>query len=194
MRIFIVVSPAITSPSLIPSSGIAGATRRLDVVARCLLQALCTANGPRDDTVFAAVLKGPPNPPLSIILRGEDLGSARNEVQAVGVIKKCMEGLIGERMRAGLAELVDHLLSTCNTRCKLVLSEKGLDVDCVRLSPNVIVVLGSNVDLEPEEIEELRKRCFVDVSIGPKSYLASHCIAYMNWLLDLSERITTNAL
>jgi tRNA (pseudouridine54-N1)-methyltransferase len=60
-----------------------------------------------------------------------------------------------------------------------VLDSKGKDVKNYRIAEDAVFVLGDDVGLPPGVRGE-------KISIGPKSYIASHCISFINLHLDRS--------
>ena len=179
MRIYITYSETATTTPAFPRRGIASRTGRLDVIARMLRASLWTPAGPRSDTVFIAVLEGPPQPPLALTFRGELIDcEMKYETDAVECIRKCMrEELRGCKKEK--ARLYDVLKSVGVPI--VLLSEDGEDISKVEVPKSVAFLLGSQHDLEvPPRIPIWRK-----ISIGPFSYLASHCISYLQYYLDL---------
>ncbi|UXD21942.1 hypothetical protein IPA_00025 [Ignicoccus pacificus DSM 13166] len=143
-----------------------------------LRAALWNAQGLRKDSVFVAVLEGPPNAPLSLTFKGKELECyLLNEFESVECIRRCMKGeLKGCKVeRKDLGEVLRSIGVPI-----VLLSEDGKDIDEVKIPKSFAVVLGSQHDVElPSDIEISLK-----VSVGPRSYLASHCISFLHYKLD----------
>ena len=178
MRIFVTYSKTATTSPAFPRKGLASHTGRLDVIARMLRAALWTERGVRRDSSFVVTLGGPPNAPLTLRFRGRELETdLSDERKAAEAIRGCMKGeLKGCRAEK---KSFEEVLKELGVRA-YVLAEDGEDLENVQISLPAAFVLGPQHDLElPSWFEAQR------VSIGPKSYLASHCIFYLHYWLDL---------
>ncbi len=180
MRVFVTQSKTATTTPYFPKRGIASHTGRLDVIARMLRASLRVEDGIRDDTTFIATLEGPPKPPLTLVFKGKDLEcELADERDAVECIRACMKGELNgcEKRAVGLDEVVKGLGVPL-----FLLAEDGEDISRVEIPKSVAFLLGSQHDLEldPKILNEVRR-----VSIGPKSYLASHCISFIHYVMDL---------
>jgi len=158
----------------------------MDVVARSLISALWDTNSPRRDTLFVAVLHGPPNPPLALYVRSSEIFTRRpGEKDVASMI---LSALRGEKRAAALRKEgtleVVRALKDEGFRVYLLV-EDGEDVgrvglDCSRSA----FVLGDHIGFPQELLARLRRECDVALSLGRKPYLASHCIAYVHEILD----------
>lgn len=180
MRIYITQSKTATTSPAFPRKGIASHSGRLDVIARMLRSALLTQEeGIRRDTTFIAVLEGPPKPPLTLVFRGNTLNcDLMYEREAVECIRSCMKGET-EGCEAKHITLNDVLKGIGVPI--ILLREDGIDISKVNVSgKSVAFLIGSQHDLElPPRI-----KIYKEISIGPFSYLASHCIAFLQYYLD----------
>ena len=175
-----------------------GSGGRLDLVARCVTQALWLSHRLRSDTSCFAVLNGPPSPPVTIAFYASLLQRvspdernvaswiklALKQLQRSPNLKEWVKVQRGIAvMRCGIEELVSDLRSAGFSI--YVLHEKGKDVAKIEFDANSCFVLGDHLGL-PKKIENflLRKCDATKVSLGPTSYLASSCIAIINYLLD----------
>ena len=178
MRIFVTLSKTATTSPAFPRKGVASRTGRLDVVARMLRAALWTEEGIRRDTHFFVTLEGPPKPPLTLRFFGPKLeADLSDEPSSLEAIRACMNGEL--KGCVAKRESFEEVLRSLGVKVYL-LSEDGVDVWSVDFPKSLAVVLGSQHDVEvsPELVE-------AKVSLGPKSYLASHCIYYVHYVLDL---------
>ncbi|NPA84587.1 MAG: hypothetical protein GXO07_01110 [Crenarchaeota archaeon] len=179
MRIFVAQSKTATTSPAFPRKGLASHTGRLDVVARMLRASLWTAEGVRRDSSFVVTLEGPPSPPLTLFFKGRELeADLSDERRAAEAIRACMKGELKgcKASKKSFEEVLKGL------GVKLyVLREDGEELGEVGLP--AAFVLGTQHD--PELPQWLEAEA---ISIGPKSYLASHCIFYLHYWLDRSLR------
>jgi tRNA pseudouridine-54 N-methylase len=175
--LFIVVSAtARTSPD-IPLRGYAGPSGRLDVVARAF-EAIAEEGG-----LGVGVLLGPPSPPVTVTAGKrciEEVGGER------GFVRAYREALLGGatclRAYRGVG-LRDVLSIASRSHTVIILSEEGLDVgdpgalEAVR--GRAAFVLGSHVDMPPEEERVASAYARLRVSVGPLSYHTEHVIAFI---------------
>ncbi len=195
MRTFVTFSRTATTSPAFPKKGLASHTGRLDVIARMLRTALWTEEGIRKDTNFVVTLGGPPNPPLTLFFKGRELeADLSNERLCAEAIRACMKGELKgcKAERKGFEEALRGIGLPV-----YLLSEDGEDVweatpklpaawggggEVWEATPKPPAALGwgpqHDVELPPS-LEAKR------ISLGPKSYLASHCISYLHYVLDL---------
>jgi tRNA (pseudouridine54-N1)-methyltransferase len=72
------------------------------------------------------------------------------------------------------------------------LSEHGEALKTTSLTLNSTFILGAHMDLGETEQELLSDLGAKAISIGPRSYLTSHCIAYLNFIQYGSEGVLNN--
>ncbi len=176
--VYIVVSPtAVTEPSF-PARGYAGASGRLDVVARAMAAPLHA----EPEAVSVGVLLGPPRPPVAIAGTSACLGG--RERSAVHAIRLALSGRPPSGCWAsgeGL-EYVLHRASRHGFRV-VVLKEDGVDVASApwALKGRRAYVAGAHVDMPPEQERIVLRYSRGTVSLGPVSLLTSHALAYIAW-------------
>jgi len=187
---FLVVSATARTTPDYPIRGYAGPSGRLDVIARSILASMTCR-----ETLFIALLLGPPNPPKTLIYHS-DKCTFKSERMVMMEIKraylsksKCLE--VEEW---GIDEIVYNLVKSGFEI--VMLREDGVDVSRARraLIGRKVYVLGSHVDV-PSDIERGVSR-YVEyrVSIGPRSVYTSHAILYILWarrVLSLGNAIST---
>ncbi|MEZ0345050.1 MAG: hypothetical protein ABWK01_00635 [Infirmifilum sp.] len=183
-RVFILFSNTAATAPVFSEWTLTTEGGRMDVVARSALYALWdTKNAPRRNTLFIAVLNGPPNPPVSIYIPPFPVELSET---AIGLeILKTMKGLPAKILleRAGLTDLIEKLQG----RYRLtLLIENGVDIKNTDITPREkhAFIIGDHIGFPPDILKELRRTVDLQVSIGPLSYLASHCIAFINEWLD----------
>jgi tRNA (pseudouridine54-N1)-methyltransferase len=175
-----VTAPVFTEETLATQGG------RMDVVARAYISALWDMTPPRSDTLFVAVLHGPPNPPAALYI-GSSCGFTRRpgEKDVAAIILRALRGEEGcaALRRQGTLEVVQALRSK-DFRVYL-LSEDGENLENLRLSSlRLAFVLGDHIGFPRKLLARLRSECDSTLSLGRRPYLASHCIAYVHEVLD----------
>lgn len=162
----------------------------MDVVARSLISALYDIGRPRGDTLFIAVLHGPPKPPLAVYLKPwGQLGRKPSEKEAGAQLLQVLKGA-----QAGLHEVKQERTVEVVRSLKkqgyrvLLLLEEGKDIENVHLGERAAFVLGDHIGFPVEVQRDLEAECDEVVSLGKTSYLASHCILYIHEFLDRRGR------
>jgi len=176
--VYVVVSPtARTSPDW-PPRGYAGPSGRLDVIARAALAAAEAEPG----SVVAGVLLGPPNPPVTLLVGSSCVGTGVGDRGVMEVFRRLMaRGTMGDciALRAGPDWLL-HTLARLGYEI-YILGEGGVDVSEVPgiLEGRAAFIAGAHLD-PPEWVLRLARRyARATVSVGPKSLLTSHVIAFL---------------
>lgn len=188
MKQFILyASKAVTSPEFylddLPGSG-----GRMDLVARCICNALWISHDLRRDTCIHVVACGSPNPPVVISFYGDRLrGVSPDERNIAAWIKKT---LAAKRDNPGIfirkisfQQLIRQL---AEEGCLFyILQENGTDIAGITLKENPVFILGDHIGLPVEE-EKFVVRFFENkkISLGSISYLASQCITALHYEQD----------
>ena len=182
MRRFILVSRTGRTDGDFTSLRLAG---RLDVVYQCALMALFVSHGHRHDTVFTAVLGGPPRPPVAVAIDGATLHDVRtDEATWTEILKKVLAGGKHPGFTVTRESLQDVLRGTGPA---FVLHEKGEPVETVPIEGSPCFVLGDQVGLSRAD-ESFVLRTGKKVSLGHRpSYLAASCVAALQYVLDRRE-------
>lgn len=135
---------------------------------------------------------GPPNPPLSITIDGSLVDAIPlDEVEVAASLAEAMRGNapLGYSVAAkGLEEVVDEISRSGYTIYELC--PRGVDIFSASFGfgESVAFVLGADIGLSREDKDLLRRAGVQPLSIGSQAYLASHCISFVNYLLDLRSR------
>jgi len=159
-----------------------GGAGRMDILARCVASALCESHGIREDTDVWLVLKGPPNPPLSIHLCGKTIQYLNPDERSTAALIR--NALIKSKGKDGPVEtspgITIHFKNLSEILCALpqpvvLLSEKG-----EKEFPNLpsTFILGDDADLNDDEISSLKEH--LRLSLGKKSLLTSSCIVLLH--------------
>ncbi|MEM1659356.1 MAG: tRNA (pseudouridine(54)-N(1))-methyltransferase TrmY [Candidatus Jordarchaeales archaeon] len=182
MRAFIVVALTARSSPGFSLKNLPGSSGRLDVVCRCLVAALTGAGGVRRDTLFCAVLDEGAS---ALIVEGWKVGTVpRSELGVARVLRRVFAGerVDGFRLeRAGFREVVGMVAGGLPL---FYLHEEGAPLWSVDLPVDAAFVLGSHLDLPPEYEDVLGGLGAVRVSLGPRRYLASHCVTLVHHEID----------
>lgn len=169
---------------------LAGSPGRMDLISRCIIATFNTPGGTRRGTILEIVLEGPPNPPISITIDGDALVFLpTGEVGAAKLIHDTLYGRAQEGVsvrRRPFQESVRHYLREGFSL--FYLHEAGKDSRGVEFPPRPAFVLGDHKGLDPASERFLERAGAVRISLGPHSYLASHCITLANWELDILNR------
>lgn len=174
----------------LPASG------RMDLVCRCVSNALFISNDLRRDTIIHVVLDGPSDPPKTVSFFGSELrrmefdekniaehinealkkgkglklGEEKDLGNGIKISKKSFEQLVKERFEEGKQLFYLH--------------NKGKDIRDIKFSKDVVFVFGDFIGM-PRKTEGLLERYKAErVSLGPKMLFASHCIVVVNNELD----------
>jgi len=192
MRQFILYAKkAVTSPEFslddLPGSG-----GRMDLVARCICNALWISHALRRDTCIHVVACGSPNPPVVISFYGDTLrGVSPDERNIAAWIKKVLARKRknpGIRIRRiGFQQLIEELAS--EGTFFYILDEKGTDIAVVKLKEDSVFVLGDHLGMPRNEEEFVERFEHEKISLGTTSYLASHCITVLHYELDKKENM-----
>jgi tRNA (pseudouridine54-N1)-methyltransferase len=193
MRQFILYAgKAVTSPDFrlddLPGSG-----GRMDLVARCISNALWISHALRRDSCIHVVACGSPHPPVVISFYGDLLrGVSPDERNIASWIKLA---LANKRRNPGIRirrisfqQLIAELAS--EGAFFYVLHEDGREISEVELKADAVFVLGDHMGL-PESEEEFVKRFEHEkLSLGTTSYLASQCITVVHYELDKKRNVS----
>ncbi|RLE54609.1 MAG: tRNA (pseudouridine(54)-N(1))-methyltransferase TrmY [Candidatus Methanomethylicota archaeon] len=192
-RIFILkASTATTSPDFLLRN-VAGTSGRLDVVCRCILSAFRVDGAIRRDVDFYAVLEGPPRPGMVLSILGSHLKSLpKSEVDVASIIKDLL--VVGEgghpgypAFRIAKGDFERLILGLAKNGIKLLyLHERGVAIEKLEfeLGGQYGFILGDHLGLDPNSERFLDSIGVGRVSLGPISYLASHCITIVHEELD----------
>ena len=173
-----------------------GTSGRLDIICRCLL---ATFSFGYYDIFFHTVLCGPPSPPKSVEFIGnlmeplpsDELGVAKlfqillnsqdtEQLKGIVLAKKSFFQLASELAQEGILFLLRETAVPFQEQLRQLDSSKAEN-------QSLSFILGDHVDLTYQECEFLIENLgATGVSLGPQSYLASHCIIYV--LMELKKR------
>ena len=193
MREFIVFArKAWTKPFNLNDLASAG---RMDVIARCVSSALFISYAIRKDTNIYISLNGPPNPPVLLKFFGDRLkGVYYDERSVAGKINEALKKIdeteekkeieVSKGFLVSKQSFENFLKKKALERKIVYLHEEGKDIREIEFSGNEIFVVGDHKGLPKKTEVFLEKLGAEKVSLGPLSYLASHCIVIVHNELD----------
>ncbi|MBX5328896.1 MAG: tRNA (pseudouridine(54)-N(1))-methyltransferase TrmY [Candidatus Bathyarchaeota archaeon] len=161
---------------------------RLDIVYECIIASLFLSHAIRKDTLFHAILNGPPNPPQHLKIDGLTLHDVRTDQQTwTQILKKVLSGKPHPGTSLTKASF-ETLLKTKATQAQIyVLEEGGRPIDETEINDNPVFVLGDHVGL-PKRVEGFALRYGEKISLGKTPYLAASCITIINYILDKKQK------
>ncbi len=175
---------------------------RLDIAIHTVIAAFFLSHQLRADTRLHLVFTGMPDPPKHLELFPVTQGTTGvdkiyiNKRDVATIIKKMLykyrpdlkhEVFPGYWIeKKGLLEIMKGLHE--RGRALYILDEDGKDVRTVNIQPNPVFILGdhNHKGLPSKELKRLKQLC-TPVSIGKRTYFASHTVAIINNELDRRE-------
>lgn len=190
MRGFLVVgNKAVTEPFSLNDLPGAG---RMDVLCRCVSQALFVSHGIRKDVEVYLLLLGPPSPPKAVLIKGGEVRRmSPDERNIAGHLRKALSIECGKSWkkvhsgvyvsRKGLEDLLNELK---NSYSLIYLKEDGDDISKAELPSNPLFILGDHEGLTREQEEVVENYASLKLSLSPLSLLAEQCIVIVHYELD----------
>jgi tRNA (pseudouridine54-N1)-methyltransferase len=195
MRGFLIVgNRAVTKPFNL--NDLAGSAGRMDILCRCVAQALFISHGIRRDVEVYLLLLGEPNPPKAIRIVGSEVKyMAPDERNIAGLLRKSLTvDANAEWTRSSpgiyiakknLSELLDELTSYQ----VIYLREDGEDIrNVVSELNNPLFVLGDHIGLSEEMESIVLSHAEKIVSVSPLSLQADQCIVIAHYEMDRAKR------
>ncbi|MCX8182056.1 MAG: hypothetical protein N3D12_02945 [Candidatus Methanomethyliaceae archaeon] len=163
---------------------LAGSGGRMDLIARCIIATFATPRGIRKDAILSIVLEGPPNPPITFTIDGREF--ERKVIGEVGAAEVLREALAGRTTKGVRVERksFEKLIRELPRENLYYLHEEGEDLDRSIIGKNPIFILGDQKGIDEKGEKLLDEVGAKRLSLGPFSYLASHCIVIINNELD----------
>ncbi|MEN2999583.1 MAG: hypothetical protein ABDH61_03315 [Acidilobaceae archaeon] len=172
----IVSSTGVTRPFSL--RGYAGASGRLDVIARSIL-----ALSLEPSSLLYALLLGPPGPP-KVIVAPPSCCIGLTELEIMAEISRALKRGEGDWVQVR-EQGAEELLYQLSKQYELVLlEERGRNALKERwlIAGRKAMILGSHVDMPPEVLALARRYARASISVGPRSLHADHVIAFLAWL------------
>lgn len=165
----------------------------MDIVARCVSNALFISFGIRKDVIFYASLNGPPQPPVLIKFIGSELKNIFIDEKSVGIkinealkkVRKDKEVLVSEGIYVSKKPLETLIREKYSEGKRLIyLDREGKEIREMKIEGNEVFFIGDRKGLPEKTIKFLKRFGAESVSLGSVEYLASHVIAILNYELD----------
>ena len=193
MRQFLYFSKsAVTSGNALAEGNLMRAGR-MDIVIHTIISAFFLSHDIRKDVKVHLVFYGMPDPPkhIEIEVRPELTISKKDVANLIrkilykyrqGERKEVLPGCFVEKK--SFYNVVEELIEQGNEI--YILDKKGKDIREAKISENCVFVLGDQDGLPEKEFKRLKKMA-IPVSVGPKTYFASHVVSVVNNELDRKE-------
>lgn len=191
MRAFLVIgNKASTEPFSLNDLPGAG---RMDILCRCVAQALLVSHGIRKNNEVYLLLLGPPNPPKALRIVGSEVRNLSPDERNVGgLIRKALGITINSEWKKSSPGFyvakkdLDSLLNELSKKYEIIyLREDGKDIrEIAKGLKNPLFVLGDHLGLKKEDEEIVLKYAKFIVSVSPLSLQADQCITIVNYELD----------
>lgn len=177
---------------------------RMDLVTRCISNALFVSNDIRKNTIIHVVLEGPKHPPKTISFIGKDLrnfpfdekGIARFILKA---LKKGKNLKVNEEINVSEGIIInkksfEYLVKEKIKEKKqlIYLHPKGKNINNIKIKKNVVFVFGDYVGMPKKTEKFLDNMGAIKVNISPLTLFASHCIVIVHNELDKLSYLNAN--
>ncbi len=192
VRAFLIVgNKAVTKPFSLKD--LAGSAGRMDIICRCIAQALFISHGIRRDVEVYVLLLGEPDPPKALKIVGSEVRyMAPDERNVGGIIRKALSLKVDGSWRRStpgvyiarknLINLLEELSKKYNV---VYLREDGIDIrDVACKLENPLFVLGDHIGLKEEDERIVMKYAKIVVSVSKYSLQADQCIVIVHYELD----------
>ncbi len=196
MRGFLIVgNKATTKPFNL--NDLAGSAGRMDILCRCVAQALFISHGIREDVEVYLLLLGEPDPPKAIrIVSSEVKYMAPDERNIAGLLRKALTVEVKNewtRSTPGIyiaRKNLDELLDELSNKYRIIyLREDGEDIrNAVKELDNPLFVLGDHIGLTEELERVVLSHAAKIISVSPLSLQADQCIVIVHYELDRFQR------
>ncbi|MCO6041123.1 tRNA (pseudouridine(54)-N(1))-methyltransferase TrmY [Thermococcus alcaliphilus] len=197
MRTFIIKANKAHTRADFSLKDLPGTSGRIDLLCRSLNSAFLLSHGFRKNVRVWLNLNGPPDPPKTIRFEGSEIKPKTINPDEISLAKIIIKALkVGEGIKEPAKEypvlpgvyvsnlrFEDIIRRTIKNSALYYLHEEGKPIKRVNFKGNVAFVLGDHEGLARED-EAFLEGIAEKVSVGRKSYLTSHVIAYVNIFLD----------
>lgn len=196
MRGFLVVSNSAVTNQCFNLDDLPSSSGRLDIVCRSITNALLVSHGVRRDTVFYAVLRGEPHPPVCVRIVGAKVYRLNPDERSVAGLLRSALGKV-EKIQTVYLELEAHpgvfvsrrelehvLLETeKNGFSPIVVEEGGVDIEDFVLPKNPFFILGDQDGMVEGDMRKFEALGLPRVSLGPVSLHTDQCVTILqNWV------------
>ena len=193
MRGFLIIgNKAVTRPFSLKD--LAGSAGRMDILCRCVAQAMFISHGIRRDSEIYLLLLGDPDPPKALKILGNEVKyMAPDERNIGGLIRKALSIKVDKDWkistpgiyiaRKSLKDLLDELSNKYDQI--IYLREDGVDIrEIVSKIKNPLFILGDHIGVREEDEKLILKYADMIISLSPISLQADQCIVIVHYELD----------
>ena len=163
---------------------------RMDIAIHAVIAAIFLSHGVREDVKIHLVFYGMPDPPKHIEIQANP-GLDISKKDVAGLIKRILykykEGKKTEVFpgcfieKKSFMKVIDELHNEGNGI--FLLDKKGEDIREVEFPEDCAFILGDQDGIPKKEMKRIKETAQA-VTIGPKTYFASHVVAVVNNELD----------
>ncbi len=194
MRHFLIIGHKAVTSGDYPLNDMPGSAGRMDILCRCVNNALFLSHGMRRDVQVHLLLLGEPDPGKVIRFDGEKLRYLNPDERSSGsLIKKALaknafdnevQSTLGVWLRRGeLGTLLDEFKSKGIPM--VYLREDGNDIRDVSASlADAVFIMGDHMGVTENEEEMILSAGARILSVGPLSLHSDHCTILVNNELD----------
>lgn len=158
---------------------------RMDLVCRCISNAMWVSDGIRRDVVVKVVLEGSKNGPKVLTIKSDEIKTLNADEQNIAdninlfFRGKPVAGFYAERK--SFEELFKEYDNV------YLMDKKGTDIREVKFKENPCFLIGDYIGM-PEKTQKLLDRSDVErINLSPVMLFASHCIVLIHNELDRIE-------
>jgi tRNA (pseudouridine54-N1)-methyltransferase len=157
---------------------------RKDLIARCVTSALWVSHGLRDAKIH--IVLGAGEPPKVVTFDPAIRLVSPDERSIIGWIEKVLyRKASNPGIRVEAKSFQDLIRQKAQEgKALFLLHEKGEDIAESDLPEESVFILGDHIGLPRAEEKFVQRFGAKKISLGKKSYLASHCIAFINITMD----------
>jgi len=163
---------------------------RMDIVCNVIIACLFLSHKMREDVHLHLIFNGPPNPPMHLeFISNNDMPISKKDV--AGLIKRMLYKYKENKRvevfpgcfieKKSFSKLAEEL--TKQDKSIFILDKKGNNLRNEKNISNSVFVLGDHDGLPKKDIKKYKDR----ISIGKRTYFASHTLVIINNELDLRE-------
>ena len=175
-----------------------GSAGRMDILCRCVAQALFLSHGIRRDVEVYLLLLGEPRPPRSLKVSGREVKyMAPDERNIAGLLRKALkiESNSWKVSTPGIyiaSKGFKELLEELSKKYMIIyLKEGGVDIrEVIHSFENPLFVLGDHLGLSHKMEKDLSNYAEYRVFLSRKSLQADQCVLIANYELDRMENET----
>lgn len=166
---------------------------RMDIAIHFLINSLFISRKIRDNVRVHLIFYGPPDPPKHLtFFYHPDIPISKRDV--AGLIKRMLFKYKGEGIqqiypgclidKKNFYEVIEDLKK--EGKKIYILDKSGKDIEKTELDENGAFIIGDHKGLPKKETRRLKEECEI-VSLGKKTYFASHVVTIINYILDRKE-------